>query len=111
MLAAADDKGEVGDLMRKAGASKGALDRIVLAAAHEFKALGVTANVIHPGDVKTAMWADIRERVAGLGAVAENYVAWADWVAQTGGDPPEKAVALFEKIPNRTGANVAANRQ
>ena len=30
---------------------------------------GVTANVIHPGDVKTAMWADIRERVAKDGAL------------------------------------------
>lgn len=31
------------------GASKGALDRIVLAAAHELTALGVTANCINPG--------------------------------------------------------------
>lgn len=31
------------------GASKGALDRITLAAAHEFARLGVTANVINPG--------------------------------------------------------------
>ncbi|MFJ6850858.1 SDR family oxidoreductase [Streptomyces sp. NPDC091271] len=33
------------------GASKGALDRIVLAAAREFAGLGVTANVINPGPV------------------------------------------------------------
>jgi 3-oxoacyl-[acyl-carrier protein] reductase len=35
------------------GASKGALDRITLAAAHEFAGLGVTANVINPGPVDT----------------------------------------------------------
>lgn len=35
------------------GASKGAMDRIVLAAAHEFKQLGVTANVINPGATDT----------------------------------------------------------
>lgn len=35
------------------GASKGAADRIVLAAAHEFADLGVTANVINPGPVDT----------------------------------------------------------
>lgn len=35
------------------GASKGALERIVLAAAREFAALGVTANVINPGAVDT----------------------------------------------------------
>jgi len=40
------------------GASKGALDRIVLAAAHEFRALGVTANVINPGATDTGWMTD-----------------------------------------------------
>lgn len=35
------------------GVSKGALDRIVLAATHEFAHLGVTANVINPGATDT----------------------------------------------------------
>ncbi|HUG84928.1 MAG TPA: SDR family oxidoreductase [Euzebya sp.] len=35
------------------GASKGALDRITLAAAHELAHLGVTANVINPGATDT----------------------------------------------------------
>ena len=35
------------------GASKGALDRITLAAAHEFADLGITANVINPGPTQT----------------------------------------------------------
>lgn len=35
------------------GASKGALDRIVLAAAVEFADLGVTANVVNPGATQT----------------------------------------------------------
>lgn len=35
------------------GASKGAMDRIVLAAAREFAHLGVTANVVDPGPVDT----------------------------------------------------------
>ena len=35
------------------GASKGALDRIVLAAAREFGDLGVTANVVNPGPTDT----------------------------------------------------------
>ncbi|GAB3113785.1 SDR family oxidoreductase [Streptomyces calidiresistens] len=39
------------------GASKGALDRITLAATHEFAHLGVTANVINPGPVDTG-WMD-----------------------------------------------------
>ncbi len=46
------------------GASKGALDRIVLAAAHELADLGITANVINPGPIDTG-WMDggIREAV------------------------------------------------
>ncbi|MEO3754437.1 SDR family oxidoreductase [Streptomyces sp. B6B3] len=40
------------------GASKGALDRITLAAAHEFAALGVRANVINPGPVDTGWMTD-----------------------------------------------------
>lgn len=35
------------------GASKGALDRITLAAAHELSHLGVTANTVNPGPVDT----------------------------------------------------------
>ena len=35
------------------GASKGALDRIVLAAASEFRDLGITANVVNPGPTDT----------------------------------------------------------
>lgn len=35
------------------GASKGAMDRTVLAAAHEFRDLGITANVINPGATDT----------------------------------------------------------
>lgn len=39
------------------GASKGALDRIVLAAARELAHLGITANVVNPGPVDTG-WMD-----------------------------------------------------
>ena len=46
------------------GASKGALDRITLAAAHELAQLGITANVINPGPVDTGwMSDDIRDHV------------------------------------------------
>jgi 3-oxoacyl-[acyl-carrier protein] reductase len=40
------------------GASKGALDRITQAAAHELAHLGVTANVINPGPVDTGWISD-----------------------------------------------------
>lgn len=49
------------------GASKGALDRIVLAAAREFRDLGITANVVNPGPTDTGwMTADQMRDVARL---------------------------------------------
>ncbi|MEY9844240.1 SDR family oxidoreductase [Streptacidiphilus sp. MAP5-3] len=48
------------------GASKGALDRITLAAAHELAHLGISANVINPGPVDTGwMSDDVREHLTG----------------------------------------------
>lgn len=87
------------------GTAKAALNQLTRHLAAEIAGSGVTANVIHPGDVKTAMWADIRERVAGMGAVAENYISWADWVEETGGDPPEKAVALTLHLTSDAGGS------
>lgn len=46
------------------GASKGAMDRIVLAAAREFRKKGITANVINPGATDTGwMSAELLEEV------------------------------------------------
>lgn len=45
------------------GASKGALDRIVIAAARELAPLGITANLVNPGPVDTG-WMDEATRVA-----------------------------------------------
>lgn len=52
------------------GASKGALDRIVLAAAQEFRELGIAANVVNPGPTDTGwmtadQMADVGRRTVG----------------------------------------------
>lgn len=48
------------------GASKGALDRIVIAAARELSGRGITANVINPGPVDTGWINDeLRESILG----------------------------------------------
>ena len=47
------------------GATKGALDRVVLAAAHELADRGVRANVVNPGPVDTG-WMDDATRAAVL---------------------------------------------
>lgn len=78
--------------------SKVALNHFTRHLAAEIAGTGVTANVIHPGEVKTEMWADIRDQAEQLGPEAASYRRWAQWVGETGGDPPEKAVDLVLKL-------------
>jgi NAD(P)-dependent dehydrogenase (short-subunit alcohol dehydrogenase family) len=86
--------------------SKVALNQLTRHLAAEIEGTGVTANVIHPGDVKTDMWQDIRDRVAVMGPVAEPYRQWAAWVEETGGDPPGKAVDLVLRLTSDEGADI-----
>jgi NAD(P)-dependent dehydrogenase (short-subunit alcohol dehydrogenase family) len=80
------------------GASKAALNQFTRHLASEMVGSGVTANVIHPGDVKTEMWANIRDGVKDLGPVAQRYRDWASWIEANGGDDPEKASDLIEAL-------------
>jgi NAD(P)-dependent dehydrogenase (short-subunit alcohol dehydrogenase family) len=74
--------------------AKAGLNRLTRQLAVELEGTGVTANVIHPGSLKTEMWADIRAQAARLpdggGALGE----WVALVDRTGGDSPARAVAL-----------------
>jgi NAD(P)-dependent dehydrogenase (short-subunit alcohol dehydrogenase family) len=79
------------------GTAKVALNQFTRHLAAELEGTGVTANVIHPGDVKTDMWADIRDQVASVDG-ADAYQEWVEWVEGNGGDPPEKAAALVLRI-------------
>jgi NAD(P)-dependent dehydrogenase (short-subunit alcohol dehydrogenase family) len=78
--------------------AKAGLNQLTRHLASELAGTGVTANVIHPGDVKTEMWADIRDQALGLGPEGEALRQWVDWVEATGGDPPGKAVELVLRI-------------
>lgn len=86
--------------------SKVALNHFTRHLAAEIAGTGVTANVIHPGEVKTEMWADIRDQAEKLGPAAEGYRRWAQWVGETGGDPPEKAVELVFKLLSEEAATI-----
>jgi 3-oxoacyl-[acyl-carrier protein] reductase len=49
------------------GASKGALDRIIISAAREFGPLSISANVLNPGPIDTGwMTDDIRDSLTGM---------------------------------------------
>jgi NAD(P)-dependent dehydrogenase (short-subunit alcohol dehydrogenase family) len=86
--------------------AKVALNQFTRHLAAEIAGSGVTANVIHPGDVRTDMWADIRDKVATLGPVAEGYASWVRWVDETGGDPPHKAVDLILRLTSDEGGAI-----
>jgi NAD(P)-dependent dehydrogenase (short-subunit alcohol dehydrogenase family) len=88
------------------GTSKAALNQFTRHLASELEASGVTANVIHPGDVKTDMWSDIATAAARLGPEAQAYKTWADWVEETGGDDPEKAADLVLDLVGDAAAAV-----
>jgi NAD(P)-dependent dehydrogenase (short-subunit alcohol dehydrogenase family) len=95
-----------GPLNSAYGTAKVALNQLTRHLAAEIAGTGVTANVIHPGDVRTDMWADIRDKVAGLGPVAEGYRSWVEWVDETGGDPPHKAVDLVLRLTSDAGGDI-----
>lgn len=78
--------------------SKVALNQLTRSLAAELEGTGVTANVFHPGDVKTDMWREIKDRVAATGAEGQGYRDWVAWVERTGGDPPEKAADLVLRL-------------
>jgi NAD(P)-dependent dehydrogenase (short-subunit alcohol dehydrogenase family) len=78
--------------------AKVALNQLTRHLAAELAGTGVTANVFHPGDVKTEMWGDIRNQANALGPEAEPLRKWVAWVAETGGDPPRKAADLVLRV-------------
>lgn len=87
-----------GPLNSAYGTSKVALNQLTRHLAAEIAGSGVTANVIHPGDVRSDMWGDIKAKAEALGEVGKDYKAWVDWVDQTGGDDPKKAMDLVLKL-------------
>ena len=89
---------EPGPINSAYGTSKAALNQFTRHLAAEISGSGVTANVIHPGDVKTDMWATIRDAVETLGPGGQRYREWARWVDETGGDDPEKASDLVVEL-------------
>ena len=86
--------------------AKVALNQFTRHMAAEISGSGVTANVIHPGDVRSEMWADIRAKAASLGKDGADYTSWVEWVEKTGGDDPTKAADLIMKLVSDESANI-----
>lgn len=97
-----------GPLNSAYGVSKVGLNRFTRHLAAELAGQDITVNAIHPGEVKTDMWAAIRDESQASGPIAEDYRQWAANVGETGGDDPQKAVELVLQIildndPTHTG--------
>jgi NAD(P)-dependent dehydrogenase (short-subunit alcohol dehydrogenase family) len=86
--------------------AKVALNQFTRHMAAEISGSGVTANVIHPGDVRSEMWADIRAKAASLGEDGADYTSWVEWVENTGGDDPKKAADLIMKLVSDESATI-----
>ena len=97
---------EPGPINSAYGTSKAALNHFTRHLAAEIAGSGVTANVIHPGDVQTDMWAEIRDAAESLGPEANRYREWARWVEQTGGDDPGKASDLIVALLSEKSASI-----
>jgi len=85
--------------------SKVALNQFTRHLAAELEGTGVTANVLHPGDVKTEMWATIRAEAERMGPEAEGYRNWVLWVEQTGCGHPQKAADLVLRLLSEAAAD------
>lgn len=78
--------------------SKVALNHFTRQIAREVAGTDVSATAIHPGEVKTEMWQAIRDDADSRGEIGAGGRSWARMVAESGGDPPEKAAALVLEI-------------
>ncbi|MCV2395152.1 SDR family oxidoreductase [Actinotalea sp. M2MS4P-6] len=88
-----------GPLNSAYGTSKVALNQLTRHLAAELDGTGVTANVLHPGDVQTDMFEAISAQTTRLGDAADgNYGPWVEWMRRTGGDDPAKAVDLVLRV-------------
>jgi NAD(P)-dependent dehydrogenase (short-subunit alcohol dehydrogenase family) len=85
------------------GTSKAALNHMTRHLAVELEGTGVTANVMHPGSLKTEMWADIKSQILGAGEGAEGLRDWVDMVESTGGDSTAHAIDLVLSLVSQRG--------
>jgi NAD(P)-dependent dehydrogenase (short-subunit alcohol dehydrogenase family) len=84
--------------------SKAALNRMTRHLAVELAGSGVTANVMHPGSLKTKMWVDIESQILDAGDGVEDLRKWVEMVEATGGDSTNHAIELVLALVSEEGA-------
>jgi NAD(P)-dependent dehydrogenase (short-subunit alcohol dehydrogenase family) len=86
--------------------SKVAVNHFTRQLAAELEGSGVTANVLHPGEVKTEMWAAIKADASRRSGPGRKALNWTNWVEETGGDAPEKSAEVVLKLISPEGAAI-----
>lgn len=86
--------------------SKVAVNHFTRQLAAELDGTGVTANVLHPGEVKSEMWAAIQADAQSRSGPGRNSLKWTSWVAETGGDPAEKSTEIVLELLSSAGEDV-----
>lgn len=74
--------------------SKVALNHFTRQLAQELAGTGVTANVLHPGEVQTEMFDAIKADASSRTGEGRGMLKWVEKVELSGGDPPEKTADL-----------------
>ena len=74
--------------------SKVALNFFVASIATSLAGTGVVATALHPGDLKTPMWASIKSSAEALGEEAQELRAWASEIEKSGGADMSSAVEV-----------------
>lgn len=74
--------------------SKVALNHFTRQLAQELAGTGVTANVLHPGEVQTEMFDAIKADASSRTGAGRGMLKWVEKVELSGGDPPEKTADL-----------------
>ena len=97
---------ELGNIGAVYQLSKVTLNHFTRQLAQEVAGTGVTANAIHPGEVKTDMWAAIKADAGIRSGPGRNALRWANMVEETGGDPPEKAAELVMELLSPVGDTI-----
>ena len=74
--------------------------------AAEVDGTGVTANALHPGEVKSEMWESIQADALTRSGPGRGALNWTTWVDETGGDPPEKSAEVILELLTPAGEGI-----
>ncbi len=86
--------------------SKVAVNHFTRQLAAELEGTRVTANVLHPGEVKSEMWAAIKADASSRTGPGRGALSWTAIVEETGGDPAQKSAERVLELISPAGDGI-----